>query len=323
MPEQAILATRQEARFGMDIAAVANKNALTALSAATAAAPSGPAGAIQFSNVTTFNSDDVNLHFDNTTNCLGVGTNSPTQRLHVVGGFLQTTGTVSINGLASANIDSTGVLGVGNINATSILIGKTIGPAVDTSLSGNTLTIASATTLDITGTDITITGETYDIAMNAPTVFASIIENTSNNGDGLVVKAGINAGSTRQILRLTTPNDTLLANMIQFNTNGVTFVPGATGSGQLGTTAVKWGFLGVVDIEASTSILPATDNTGTVGSNALRWALVRATVVTTGDLEMVSEERNAHWIIQEEHDRLVAYNRKLNKKYEMMLKEIV
>jgi hypothetical protein len=67
------------------------------------------------------------------------------------------------------------------------------------------------------------------------------------------------------------------------------------------------------------SILPGADNTGAIGSNALRWALVRATVVTTGDLEMISEERNAHWIIQEESDCIAVFNKKTNTKFRMVL----
>jgi hypothetical protein len=47
--------------------------------------PSGVAGAIQFSNVTTFNSDASNLFWDDANNRLGIGTNVPTSRLHIKG----------------------------------------------------------------------------------------------------------------------------------------------------------------------------------------------------------------------------------------------
>jgi hypothetical protein len=47
--------------------------------------PSGVAGAIQFSNGSAFASDASNLFWDDTNNRLGVGTNTPTQALDVVG----------------------------------------------------------------------------------------------------------------------------------------------------------------------------------------------------------------------------------------------
>ena len=46
--------------------------------------PSGVAGAIQFSDGAAFASDDANLHWDDTNNRLGIGTNSPANALHVV-----------------------------------------------------------------------------------------------------------------------------------------------------------------------------------------------------------------------------------------------
>lgn len=47
--------------------------------------PSGVAGAIQFSNGSAFASDAANLFWDDTNNRLGVGTNSPTARAHILG----------------------------------------------------------------------------------------------------------------------------------------------------------------------------------------------------------------------------------------------
>jgi hypothetical protein len=47
--------------------------------------PSGVAGSVQFSDGTNFASDNANFFWDDTNNRLGVGTNSPTARTHIVG----------------------------------------------------------------------------------------------------------------------------------------------------------------------------------------------------------------------------------------------
>ena len=46
--------------------------------------PSGVSGAIQFSNGSAFASDATNLFWDDTNDNLGIGTNNPTARLHIV-----------------------------------------------------------------------------------------------------------------------------------------------------------------------------------------------------------------------------------------------
>jgi len=50
--------------------------------------PSGAVGAIQFSDGAAFASDDANLHYDDINNRLGVGTNIPSETLHVKGNML-------------------------------------------------------------------------------------------------------------------------------------------------------------------------------------------------------------------------------------------
>ena len=73
--------------------------------------PSGVAGAIQFSNGSAFASDAANLFWDDTNNRLGVGTDTPSTALHIVG---QTT--FSDNALFSADFKYIGR----DLNASSI-----------------------------------------------------------------------------------------------------------------------------------------------------------------------------------------------------------
>jgi hypothetical protein len=273
MPEPAQLSNTIEAKFALDIANVANKNALTALSSATAAAPSGPAGAIQFSNVTTFASDDANLHFNNTTNCLGVGTNTPTERLHVVGGILQTSGTISLSGNASSSITSIDTLAIGASDIISFSTNSVIRGSFDEN-EGDPLF------------ELVVRSEQTTSAANFVAKFTN--ENGTAAGGGLLIDAG--GAATAPLLRISSVGTQLV------NVN------------QVSGTAVN--------------ILPGTDNVSNIGSNGLRWALVRATVVTTGDLNLIDDEQDAHWVIKEEHDRIVVENKKTNKRYSMNLTEI-
>jgi len=66
--------------------------------------PSGVAGAIQFSDGAAFASDDANLHYDDANNRLGVGTNTPSETLHVSGTIRQTNATSAVL-VADANGD--------------------------------------------------------------------------------------------------------------------------------------------------------------------------------------------------------------------------
>ena len=51
--------------------------------------------------------------------------------------------------------------------------------------------------------------------------------------------------------------------------------------------------------------------------------LVQGTItgseVVAGDLHLVSEERNAHWVLREESDRILVINKKTGKRYAMAL----
>ena len=73
------------------------------LSALAGNPPSGVSGAIQFSGSSAFASDAANFFWDDTNNRLGVGTNAPSTRLHVVGET-----TFSDNALFSTDFKSIG-----------------------------------------------------------------------------------------------------------------------------------------------------------------------------------------------------------------------
>jgi len=75
-------------------------------------------------------------------------------------------------------------------------------------------------------------------------------------------------------------------------------------------------------LQGGRDVVPSADNTGNVGTASLRWSLVRATTVTSGDLNLFDEERGAMWTLREESDCITAINRTTGQKYKLMLEEI-
>jgi hypothetical protein len=81
--------------------------------------PSGVSGAIQFSNGSAFASDASNLFWDDTNKRLGVGTNAPSTRLHIlspndpIGGNFGTRGNLFVATSESAAINVGGTLALG------------------------------------------------------------------------------------------------------------------------------------------------------------------------------------------------------------------
>jgi len=70
------------------------------------------------------------------------------------------------------------------------------------------------------------------------------------------------------------------------------------------------------------NIIPNTDNTGNIGTGAKRWKLVRAVTVTTGDLNLESEDKTAAWTVKEEPDFIRLINRNTGKQYRIAMIEI-
>jgi hypothetical protein len=81
--------------------------------------PSGVSGAIQFSNGSAFASDAANLFWDDTNKRLGIGTNAPSTRLHIlspndpINGNFTTRGNLFIATSESATINVGGTLALG------------------------------------------------------------------------------------------------------------------------------------------------------------------------------------------------------------------
>lgn len=87
----------------------------------------------------------------------------------------------------------------------------------------------------------------------------------------------------------------------------------------------------VVDDNASgaVNVIPAADQISKLGTRSaadggvdpvsMRWAEVNAVAVNTGDLNLIDQEKDAHWTIIEERDRILVVNRKTGRRYAMAM----
>lgn len=73
------------------------------------------------------------------------------------------------------------------------------------------------------------------------------------------------------------------------------------------------------DVRTSGDVLPTVTGSGNIGTDSYKFARVRATNIVAGDLHLKDEERNAHWVIREETDRIVITNKITGKRYAMAL----
>jgi hypothetical protein len=115
---------------------------------------------------------------------------------------------------------------------------------------------------------------------------------TGVGSNGVRIVAGSNTQAGSVFERYERPDGTILANMSQSGAafDELTFAPNA-------------------------------DNKGQIGTPALRWALVRAAVVTSGDLHLEDPEREGHphWILREEVDSITAINKVTGKRYRLAM----
>jgi hypothetical protein len=166
-----------------------------------------------------------------------------------------------------------------------------IGAGLSTNIDGTTLSIGLDGTVTLLQGNTTFTGTSAGSGQ-----FVINLQNNDNDAgpdNALNIRAGGNATVGSVFVQFQRPDLTILASITQ------------SGAGS-----------------NSVDFLPGTDNTGNIGSPANRWALVRATVITSGDLGLSCPERNADWMIQEERERITIYNRTTKKRYAFVLEEI-
>lgn len=84
-----------------------------------------------------------------------------------------------------------------------------------------------------------------------------------------------------------------------------------------GELTIDNGALGAVDV------LPAADNMGRIGTRGFlgskKWAEVNAFDIVAGDLHLRDDDRDAHWVLREEHDQILVTNMKTGRRYQMAL----
>ncbi len=143
---------------------------------------------------------------------------------------------------------------------------------------------------------------------------------------------GIAAGSAGRLLMITnigatnaitfTNQDALSAvanRLINVGGQSTVLPAGETVWYRYDETTARWRQM----LRGGRDVVPSVDNTGNVGTASLRWNLVRATTVTSGDLNLFDEERGAMWTLREEPDCITAINRNTGKRYRLALEEII
>lgn len=132
--------------------------------AITGGAPVLTTGSIAFSNGTTLAQDNANFFWDDTNNRLGIGTNTPTDRLTILGGGIYAKSIVGGDILRLVNSANVTALQVDNANAR--LLGRAI------SLTNPTYTFITAGTYGLgqTGTQVSLIANSVAVIAASSTV---------------------------------------------------------------------------------------------------------------------------------------------------------
>lgn len=97
---------------------------------------------------------------------------------------------------------------------------------------------------------------------------------------------------------------------------------------QIGLTIQQVIPVSTVMISGDTQILnnktvaPSINGQGFIGTSVNKFAEVNAVQITSGDLHLRDDDRNAHWVLREETNRIVAINKITGKRYAIALTPI-
>jgi len=88
--------------------------------------------------------------------------------------------------------------------------------------------------------------------------------------------------------------------------------------------AVESEIVGTIEIDGDIlpSIEPGDPPAGFIGTQLQQFAEVHAGMVVGGDIHLRDDDRNAHWVLREETDRIVAINKITGKRYAIVLTSI-
>jgi hypothetical protein len=95
------------------------------------------------------------------------------------------------------------------------------------------------------------------------------------------------------------------------------FVARDTGNVGIGTTNPS-----SFKLQIAGALGPDADNSYNCGSSTLRWANGYFVNITTGDLNLRSEDGKADWIIREAEDGIKVINKRTGKTYRLVMEEI-
>jgi hypothetical protein len=230
------LATKQDTLVsGTNIKTLNNTSLLGSGNITLTANPSGVSGAIQFSDGSAFASDAANLFWNNTTKRLGLGTNSPTQALDVIGAgrFFQNFG-VGIPSLFSYNgrSENDSTLRLENLGGGKLYFGG-LGLMTEFNAIIGSLSVAPSARLQVRGSGSTSATTSLLVQNSAGSEALKITDDlTATFGGNIFNNSLLRMGPSALMFEAGNGNYYLDANGFRFgNSKGLTFYAGASNGG--------------------------------------------------------------------------------------------